>query len=260
MSVGSTISLNGAGVYVFRPGAGATTAALNTAANSIVTLNGGACAGNVFWAPTAATTLGANSTFVGTVIGAAGMTMGMGSSLSGRALTAGGTATTNANTISVPSACAPPNQPSLTVTKVSNGGVGTFNFSGSNGFTNQSITTVTPGSGVAGVTQTLTAAGVSTTLTEATPPAGYSLASISCSGLGAGGTQTPNIGARTVTLDAAATAAGAAIACSFTNNLAGFVPPVANIPTLSEWAMIFLAGLMAIAGFTAIRRKGMQTK
>ena len=260
MSVGSTISLNGAGVYVFRPGAGATTAALNTAANSIVTLNGGACAGNVFWAPTAATTLGANSTFVGTVIGAAGMTMGMGSSLSGRALTAGGTATTNANTISVPSACAPPNQPSLTVTKVSNGGVGTFNFSGSNGFTNQSITTVTPGSGVAGVTQTLTAAGVSTTLTEATPPAGYSLASISCSGLGAGGTQTPNIGARTVTLDAAATSAGTAIACTFTNNLAGFVPPVANIPTLSEWAMIFLAGLMAIAGFTAIRRKGMQTK
>ena len=260
MSVGSTVSLNGAGVYVFRPGAGATTAALNTAAGSIVTLNGGACAANVFWAPTAATTLGANSTFIGTVIGAAGMTMGMGSSLSGRALTAGGTTTTNANRISVPSACAPPTLPSLTVTKVSNGGVGTFNFSGSNGFTNQSITTVTPGSGVTGVTQTLAAAGVSTTLTEATPPAGYSLASISCSGLGAGGTQTSDIGARTVTLDAAATVAGAAIACTFTNNLAGFVPPVTNIPTLSEWAMIFLAGLMAIAGFAAIRRKGMQTR
>ena len=27
------------------------------------------------------------------------------------------------------------------------------------------------------------------------------------------------------------------------------------IPTLSEWAMILLAGLMAIAGFTALRRQ-----
>ena len=256
MSVGSTLTLNGGGVYVFRPGAGATTAALSTAANSIVTLNGGACAANVFWAPTAATTLGANSTFFGTIIGAAGLTMGLGASLSGRALTAGGTTTTIANTISVPSACAAPTLSSITVSKVSNGGVGTFSFSGSNGFANQSITTVTPGTGVTGATQTLTAAGVSTTLTEAVPPAGYSLASISCSGLGAGGTQTPNIGTRSVTLDAAATAAGAAIACTFTNNLAD-VLPVTPIPTLSEWAMILLAGLMAIAGFAAIRRKGM---
>ena len=146
--------------------------------------------------------------------------------------------------------------PSITLTKVSNGGVGTFGFSGSNGFANQSITTLTSGTGVAGATQTLTAAGVSTTITEAVPPAGYTLASISCSGLGAGGTQTPNLGTRTVTLDASATAAGAVIGCTFTNNLDGFVPPVASIPTLSEWAMILLAGLMAIAGFAAIRRKG----
>jgi len=258
MSIGSTLSLNGGGVYIFRPGAGATTAALNTAANSIVSLNGGACAADVFWAPTAATTLGADSTFVGTVIGAAGMTMGNRASLSGRALTAGGTTTTISNTISVPSACAAPAVlPSLTVTKISNGGVGTFNFSGNNGFTNQSITTVTPGTGVTGATQTLTAAGVTTMLTEAAPPVGYTLAAISCSGLGAGGTQTPNIATRSVTLDAAATAGGAAIACTFTNNLAGVVPPVTSIPTLSEWAMILLTGLMAIAGFAAIRRKGM---
>ena len=255
MSVGSTLTLNGAGVYVFRPGAGATTAALNTAANSIITLNG-VCANDVFWAPTAATTLGANSAFAGTVIGAAGITMGLGATFSGRALAAGGTVTTNANAISVPGTCAAPVLPSVTVTKVSNGGVGTFSFSGSNGFVNQSITTLTSGTGVAGATQTLTAAGVSTTLTETAPPAGYALTSISCSGLGAGGTQTPNIGTRSVTLDAAATAAGAALACTFTNTLDGFVPPVTSIPTLSEWAMILLAGLMAIAGFAAIRRKG----
>ncbi len=257
MSIGSTLTLNGGGVYVFRPGAGATVGALNTAAGSIVTLNG-ACASDVFWAPTAATTLGANSTFFGTIIDAAGITMGSGATVSGRALAAGGTVTTDSNAIAIPGACAPSAAlPSIRVTKISNGGVGSFDFSGNNGFANQSIVTLTSGNGVAGARQTLTAAGVSTTITEAAPPAGYALASISCSGLGAGGTQTPNIGTLSVTLDAAATAAGAAIACTFTNNLAGFVPPVASIPTLSEWAMILLAGLMAIAGFAAIRRKGM---
>ncbi|MGQ5525717.1 prealbumin-like fold domain-containing protein, partial [Chitinimonas sp. PSY-7] len=39
-----------------------------------------------------------------------------------------------------------------------------------------------------------------------------------CTGLGAGGTATPNLAAGTVTLDAAATAAGSNIACTFTHN------------------------------------------
>ena len=257
MSIGSTLTLNGGGVYVFRPGAGATVGALNTAAGSIVTMNG-ACAGDVFWAPTAATTLGANSTFFGTIIDAAGITMGSGASLSGRALAAGGTVTTDSNAISVPAACTPSAAlPVIRVTKISNGGVGTFAFSGTNGFANQSITTVASGTGVSGATQTLTTAGVSTTITEAAPPTGYTLASISCTGLGAGGTQANNLPTRTVTLDAAATAAGAAIACTFTNNVDGFVPTVTGIPTLSEWGMILLAGMMAIAAFAVIRRRGM---
>lgn len=256
MSIGSTLTLNGGGVYVFRPGAGAATAALNTAAGSIVALNG-ACAGDVFWAPTAATTLGANSTFFGTIVDVAGITMGAGATLSGRALAAGGTVTTNANAIAIPGACTPTAAlPVIRVTKISNGGAGTFDFSGSNGFANQSITTVMSGVAVSGSAQTLAAAGTSTTITEAAPPVGYTLASISCTGLGAGGTQANNLGTRTVTLDAAATAAGAAIACNFTNNMDGFVPPTTSIPTLSEWAMILLAGLMAIVGL-GVRRKGM---
>jgi hypothetical protein len=149
----------------------------------------------------------------------------------------------------------PPILPTVTLTKVSNGGVGTFSFSGSNGFANQSITTLLAGFGVAGATQTLTAAGVSTTLTESAPPTGYTLASISCSGLGAGGTQTPNIGARSVTLDAAATAASAVIACTFTNTLDTVPPPIAAIPTLSEWAMLLLAALMVLAGIAKVRRQ-----
>jgi uncharacterized repeat protein (TIGR01451 family) len=107
-------------------------------------------------------------------------------------------------------------RPRVTITKVSNGGVGTFSFSGTNGVATHGITTVTPGTGVAGATQALTAPATATTLTEAAP-SGFTLASISCTGLGSGGTATPNLGTRSVALNAAATAAGANIACTFTN-------------------------------------------
>lgn len=253
MSVGSTLILSGNGVYIFRPNG-----ALNTAANSTVTLSNGACAGNVFWAPTA-TTLGANSAFVGSILDdTSNITLGNLATLAGRALAfgAGGTVTTSSNTITVP-VCAAALAPTVTVTKVSNGGAGPFGFTGNNGFAPQTITTVTPGVGVAGVTQTLAAASVVTTLTESVPPAGFALASITCNGLGAGGTATPDIATRTVTLDAAATATGSAIACTFTNTFnaaAGGGSGAEPIPTLSEWAMILLAALLAIAGFAAMRR------
>ncbi len=104
----------------------------------------------------------------------------------------------------------------VTITKVSNGGVGMFTFTGTNGYAGDSILTVTPGTGVVGTTNTLTTAGVATTLTEIISP-GYVLTSATCTGLGAGGTQTPNLVAGTITLDAAATASGSVIACTFTN-------------------------------------------
>lgn len=252
------VTLSGNGVYIFRSTGGAVT----TGANSQVLLAGGACAGNVFWAPVGATSLGATSSFIGNILDAAGITIGLNAALTGRALAFGGTVTTNAATITVPPACPapPPPPPTLAVTKVSNGGVGSFSFTGSNGFTGQTITTTSPGVGVTGATQTLTAAGVVTTITESAPPAGFSLTSITCSGLGAGGTATANIATRTVTLDAAATATGSAIACTFTNTFAAVPPPPppgtpAAIPTLSEWAMILLAMLLAMAGFAAIRKR-----
>ncbi len=64
--------------------------------------------------------------------------------------------------------------PTLTLTKISQGGVGAFTFTGTNGWVSQAITTTTSGVGVSGATQTLAAAGVVTTLTEAAP-AGYAL-------------------------------------------------------------------------------------
>ena len=92
---GGTITLTGAGTYIFRM-----TGALTTSANSIIAVAGGATACNVWWTPGAATTLGANSTFGGTVIDASGITIGNTVVWSGRALAFGGTVTTDRDTIS----------------------------------------------------------------------------------------------------------------------------------------------------------------
>ena len=107
ITASTTVTLTGSGVHIFRPGG-----ALTTGANSRVSLALGACAANVFWAPVGATTLGANAaattvpTFVGTILDAAGITIGNFANLNGRALAFGGTVTTAAVTITVPAACA----------------------------------------------------------------------------------------------------------------------------------------------------------
>jgi hypothetical protein len=96
------VTLTGNGVYVFRSTGGAIT----TGANSNIVLAGGACAGNVFWTAVGATTLGGASTFVGSILDAAGVTLGLAANVTGRALAFGGTVTTNgANTITVPAPC-----------------------------------------------------------------------------------------------------------------------------------------------------------
>lgn len=103
ITANTTVTLNGAGVYIFRAGG-----ALTTGANSTVVLAGGACASDVFFAPVGATTLGANAalsptpTFSGNIIDAAGITIGHFANLTGRALAFGGTVTTDAVTVTVP--------------------------------------------------------------------------------------------------------------------------------------------------------------
>ncbi len=102
MSVGTAggITLSGAGTYIFRSGG-----ALNTVAGATVNLGPGASACDVFWTPNGATTLNANSTFVGTVIPVSqDITVLSTTNWTGRALTYGHTVTTpNANAvISVP--------------------------------------------------------------------------------------------------------------------------------------------------------------
>lgn len=97
MSIGTGgITLSGAGTFIFRPDG-----ALTSVNNSIVTLTNGASSCDVFWTPTSATTLGANTTFIGTIIdNANAITVGHLTSWIGRALSLGaGTVTTDTNTI-----------------------------------------------------------------------------------------------------------------------------------------------------------------
>ncbi len=84
MSIGTAgITLSGAGTYIFRTSA--PTNALDSVDGSVVRLANGASSCDVFWTPTAATTLGANTTFVGTVIDDAGITVGANTVWNGRA-------------------------------------------------------------------------------------------------------------------------------------------------------------------------------
>ena len=101
-SIGTAgITLTGAGTYIFRM-----TGALNTVANSAVRVANGACASDTFWTPVA-TTLGANSTFLGTDIDNAGITIGHLVAWTGRALSFASTVSTDADTITTAAGCAP---------------------------------------------------------------------------------------------------------------------------------------------------------
>ena len=88
------ITLSGTGTYIFR-----ITGALTTVANSNVLLANSASSCDVFWTPGQATTLGANSTFIGNDIDASGITVGSTTTWTGRALAYGGTVTTDTDTI-----------------------------------------------------------------------------------------------------------------------------------------------------------------
>ncbi len=107
ITAGTTVTLSGTGVYIFRPGG-----ALSTGANSNVVVAGGACENDVFWAPVGATTVGANANIIGNIFRgtAAGLsiTFGDSSSLIGRALAFGSTVTSDNTTFAVPDPCAEP--------------------------------------------------------------------------------------------------------------------------------------------------------
>lgn len=92
---GGTLTLDGAGVYIFR-----TTSTL-VSAGSISLING-ARACDVFWHVESSATINGSS-FVGTIIAKTGIQFGTGMKLDGRALAIGSAVTLQGNTISGPS-------------------------------------------------------------------------------------------------------------------------------------------------------------
>lgn len=168
------ITLDGNGTYIFR-----INGALTTVASSSITLQNSASACDIWWTPTEATTLGANTTFIGNIIDAAGVTIGNLTSLIGRVLAFGGTVTTSNNSITVPSACNIMPRSTLTLIKTvtnDNGGNAvdtdwTLSAIGSS--------TISGLSRTASTTRTIVSAGTYT-LSESAGPAGYTAGIYSC--------------------------------------------------------------------------------
>lgn len=156
---GTTLTLTGGGVYIFKVGS-----AITANVGSNVALIGGATGCNIFWQVTSAATLN-GVTFAGTVVAQAGVTLGVGAALSGRALTtaAGAVTLSGGNTVGGCSAATPPPgcpPIALSPATLPNGTVGvpyTQTFTGSGGTAPYTFG-VTAGALPAGLT--LTAAGV----------------------------------------------------------------------------------------------------
>lgn len=148
MNIGGPLTLDGNGVYIFR-----SLGALTSTAGAVVSLTGGASACDIFWTPSEAVTLAANTTFVGTVIDAAGITVGANTSWTGQALAFGGTVTTNTTTLSVPVCTSlPATLHIITVVDNTGGGVATaaqFNvhvkFSGADVLNSPAVGLAMPG-------------------------------------------------------------------------------------------------------------------
>jgi hypothetical protein len=105
----------------------------------------------------------------------------------------------------------------ITPTVRSNGGTGAFSLAGSttNVLGSQTVTTTTAGTSVVGVRQIFKQQATASTYTI-TLPANYITTAITCSNLPTGGTATPDLATNSVSFNAAAIAAGANIACTFT--------------------------------------------
>ena len=101
LSLSTTLTLDGQNnpnaVFIFQ-----VEGAVSAAAASSVNLINGARASRVFWQVVGAVTLGAGSSFRGTIIGFAEITVGAGTTVEGRALTLNGAVTLSSNSIVKP--------------------------------------------------------------------------------------------------------------------------------------------------------------
>jgi Ice-binding-like len=95
-----TLTLNGAGVYLFQIGS-----TLITANNAVISLTGGALPCDVFWQVSSSATIAPATTMVGNIMALTSITMQTGASLTGRALARNGAVTLDTNRIIQPTGC-----------------------------------------------------------------------------------------------------------------------------------------------------------
>ena len=92
-----TLTLSGTGDFVFQVGS-----TLTTASAAYVLLVGGAQADNVYWQVGSAATLGAGTSFDGSILADSSITLDVGTSMTGRALAMNGAVSLADNTLTVP--------------------------------------------------------------------------------------------------------------------------------------------------------------
>ena len=98
LGITGNLTLSGNGVYIFQIVSTLTTAANN----SDVILSGGATSENVFWQVGSSATLGTTTTFAGTIMAQASVSLNTGATLNGRALARTGAVTLLSNPVNVP--------------------------------------------------------------------------------------------------------------------------------------------------------------
>lgn len=273
LASGGLLRLTGDGTYIFR-----VSSSLTTISTSNILLLGGAQACNVWWRVGSSAALG-GTTFAGNVVASTGTnSMGPGATLEGRMLTrtAGAVTMAGNNTINAAFCAAIPPPGAVGVAKAFSPAV---NAPG--GISTLTITLTNSNAAAA----TLTAALVDTL------PAGVVIspspnASTTCGG----GVVTAVAGGGSVTLSAGSTIPGGAVSgsCQIIVNVIGaaagaytntipigglqasngnntvaaiailtITPAVPPVPTLSEWTLIGLAGLLFLTGTLAVRRRQM---
>ena len=245
---GAPLVLNGAGTYIFQ-----ISSSLTTNVGSSVTLIG-ANPCNVFWQVTSLATLD-GTTFPGTVVAQSGVRLGTGAVLTGRALAsaagdvtlAGGNAVGGCSAAGVGLAAAAVStvaSPTVELggtirdtATLTGGGIGAAAPTGTITFTLFGPNNATC-AGAAIFTSTVPVNGNGTYIsTSFTPLAIGTYRWIANYSGDANNAATANI-------------------CNAPNESVLVTAVAIPIPTLSEWAMIMLAGLMAFAGFAALRRQG----
>ncbi|HEY1761489.1 MAG TPA: ice-binding family protein [Acidimicrobiales bacterium] len=184
MQLTGPVTLNAGGdasaVFVFQAGS-----TLTTASGSSVVLEGGAQACNVYWQVGSSATLGSTTSFVGTILALASVTLNSGASVNGRLLAQTGAVTLNDNIITVPTCAATSGTTTTTVATTPVVGVTTTTKPAGTASTG----TASTGTASTGTTHPVTKKGrKGTTTATTTPGSTVTIVPVGAPATGEGGT------------------------------------------------------------------------